>query len=172
MNHAHPLSSELILLADEKCPEPVPQTMITLQSFEERSVLSGGSRSILITSLPVGPVGDILETLVEASVLHVLGAQYASSATRIHDIVKRDLPEFLRALDLEGGADGFARIEILLSLLNLGDATLKIDGFDLNTVEYLGSTVPSMFEHEVVRLRANNVPSIAIGTISRNEVSV
>lgn len=53
---------------------------LTSQSLEVRATLFVCAYGVFFSSFPVSPGCDILQSLVELSILHVFGADYASSS--------------------------------------------------------------------------------------------
>lgn len=145
---------------------------LTLHRLEKGRVFLVGARHVRLGSFPVAPVGDVLEALVVATVLQVLGAQEADAAASIDDIVESDLARLARLLDAVGGVDGLSGVEVLGTLLDLLDAALELDRGDLDTVEALGTTQLGVVEHELVGLRSDDVPGVVFGAASSDEIGV
>ncbi len=121
-----------------------------MQGLEERRVLAGGATRVLVGAAPVAPVGDVLEALVVAAVLHVFGAEHAGAAAGVDDVVERDLARLLSVLDHVGGGDGPAGVQHLLAGLAGREAAGELDRPDLDAVPGLGAVLGRVLEHQVV----------------------
>lgn len=122
--------------------------------------------------MPVAPACDVLETLVEVSILEVLGAHDTQAAASINDVVKlydaRGTVLFARP----GGRHGTARVQRLVVGSAWAIVRHKLNSRDPDTVEDSSAALTCVSEDEVVGLGADDVPRIGVRATGANEIRV
>ena len=123
-----------------------------MQRLEIGSVLSGGPGLVLVASFPVTPKRDVLESIVNPTVLQVRGGHNAATSRRIDEVVELD------------------RAALTLGVGPLGSngtggswITLKNKAVDLGLFNDLGTELSGVAKQHLVSLRTN---------LRRTEVSI
>jgi len=129
-----------------------------LEGLEERRVLIVLALIEAFCALPVRPVCNILQTLVDPTVFHILRREETVASTRVNEIFELDSAR-AAVLTRPIRRDGTSRISqpYLIHKAVLG-IWLKGQRINLGPVESLGPAASSMAEHQLVRLGANDIP--------------
>jgi hypothetical protein len=149
--------------------KPNPATGI-LQGLKVRRADLVGANSVSATTVPVGPAGNILETLVVPPVLEILCADNTGPATGVNDVVKLDRASaaILARPGCRNRLSGVRNIRVSRLL----GGRLEFDAGDLGLVKDLCSALASMAEENLICLRSDDVPGVAFGSTRSNEIGV
>lgn len=134
--------------------------MCTFQSFEKRGVLIWFPCSVGFSALPVSPIRNVFESLVQFAILEILGRYHTRTTTGIDHVVEVDgtgSTVFPRPADRYGASwVGKASFSIKAIMI----VRLEFDLIDFGSVEDMGTTLFGVSEDQVVGFRTNNVPSV------------
>lgn len=132
------------------------EELLAFQCLKVRRADLVGSHAVSTTAGPVGPAGDILETLVVPTVLQILGADKTSPTAGINEIIKLHLTG---AAILAGPSCGnrFSRVGVR-GISNVLGGFLEFNVGNLCTVEDASTTLTSMTEENFICFRTDNVP--------------
>lgn len=130
------------------------------------------ANTVWLGALPVAPGGDVLETLIVAAVLVVLGANNAVSAAGVHKIFKLDGAGGA-VLARPGSRHRAARVgELRINKFMIIRQRLEVDLVYFDAIEDLRTALAGVSEHHIIGLGPNNVPSVAIGATRGHKVGV
>lgn len=149
--------------------EPNPATGI-LQGLKVRRARLVGANSVGTTTVPVGPAGNILETLIVPAVLEILCADNTGPTTGINDVVELDRASaaILAGPGCRNRLSGVGNIRVS----GLFGRRLELDTGDLGLIKDLGAALASMTEENLIGLGSDNVPGVASRSTRGNEISV
>ena len=131
----------------------------TLQGLEIGSVLSGGPGLVLIASLPVTPKCDVLERIVDPTVLQVRGGHDSATSRCINEVVELDCAAFTLGVGPLGG-NGTSASRV----------TFENKAVDFGFFNNLGTELSGVTEHHLVGLRTN-LQGIWVSIMSASHIS-
>jgi hypothetical protein len=123
------------------------------------------SNTIDTSTLPVAPAGDVLETLIEVSVLEIFGADQTRPTRRINEVVEHDRA---RTSILASPSGRFRTTKFAIARFGFGE----LDRGHFCLVKCVDAAFACMLEQQLVCFRSDHIPGVTFGATRSDEVGI